>query len=64
MTRLPVTKRDKHKERSMSTLGALGDELTDFTGKRERSGGPSKSKKGQKRKNKGKGKGGKKRFRK
>ncbi|ODM99613.1 Neuroguidin [Orchesella cincta] len=63
MTRLPTTKREKHKMKSMSTIGVLGDEITDFTGKRSRMSNSSKS--GNKRKAKGKkGSGGKKRFRK
>lgn len=32
MTRLPVTKADKHKRRQMTTLGTLGDEVTRFGG--------------------------------
>lgn len=34
MTRLPVTKKEKHHEKAASTIGVLGDELTDFTGRR------------------------------
>lgn len=30
LTRLPITKADKHKRRQLSTLGTLGDELTSF----------------------------------
>ncbi|XP_057670856.1 neuroguidin [Diorhabda carinulata] len=30
MTRLPVSKADKHKKRQLTTLGTLGDEITDF----------------------------------
>ncbi|CAL8070281.1 unnamed protein product [Orchesella dallaii] len=60
MTRLPTTKREKHNMKSMSTMGVLGDEITDFTGKRARS---STAKSG-KRKAKGKKGGSKKRFRK
>lgn len=50
---------------SMSTMGVLGDEITDFTGKMSRESKGNKSK-GTKRKFKGKGKkgGGKKKFRK
>jgi len=62
MTRLPMTKKDKHKESMMSTLGVLGDELTDFS--RKRGSGSDKSSKSKKRKSGGKTKGGKKRFRK
>ena len=29
-TRLPLTKKDKHKRRQISTMGTLGDELTNF----------------------------------
>ena len=29
-TRLPLTKKDKHKRRQMTTIGTLGDELTYF----------------------------------
>ncbi|CAG5102372.1 Similar to ngdn: Neuroguidin (Xenopus tropicalis) [Cotesia congregata] len=38
MTRLPVSKQEKHRNRQMSTLGTLGDEITSF-------GGPSAGKK-------------------
>ncbi|XP_057331747.1 neuroguidin [Microplitis mediator] len=38
LTRLPVSKQDKHRNRQMSTLGTLGDEITSF-------GGPSAGKK-------------------
>ena len=62
MTRLPMTKKDKHKEGRMSTMGVLGDELTDFSAKRGQS--SEKSGKSKKRKSGGKSKGGKKRFRK
>jgi len=60
LTRLPTTKREKHNQNAMSTIGILGDEITDFTGKRARS---SNAKSG-KRKAKGKKGGSKKRFRK
>jgi U3 small nucleolar ribonucleoprotein protein LCP5 len=61
MTRLPSTKQERHKIKSVSTVGVLGDEITDFTGKFNRI---NKSK-GTKRKFSGKKKGGgKKRFRK
>lgn len=30
MTRLPVTKQEKHRRRQMTTLGTLGDEITTF----------------------------------
>ncbi|EFA04194.1 neuroguidin [Tribolium castaneum] len=42
MTRLPVSKSEKHKRRQLTTLGSLGDEITDFgpspssAGKRKR----------------------------
>ncbi|XP_012286830.1 neuroguidin isoform X2 [Orussus abietinus] len=32
MTRLPVTKEEKHRRRQMTTLGTLGDEITSFGG--------------------------------
>lgn len=44
MTRLPVTKSEKHKRRQLTTLGSLGEEITDF--------GPSPSSGGGKRKRK------------
>lgn len=31
MTRLPVTKQEKHRRRQMTTLGTLGDEITTFS---------------------------------
>lgn len=65
MTRLPMTKADRHKERSMSTLGVLGDELTDFSGK-GKSGAQGKKRKSFSGGGKGKsrGRGSKKKFRK
>lgn len=30
MTRLPVTKQEKHRRRQMTTLGTLGEEITTF----------------------------------
>lgn len=30
MTRLPISKTEKHKKRQLTTLGSLGDEITDF----------------------------------
>jgi len=56
MTRLPVTKQEKHKQGKLSTLGTLGDELTNFSRKRSASTGGGKKRKA--------GKGGKKKFRK
>lgn len=44
MTRLPVTKSEKHKRRQLTTLGSLGEEITDF--------GPSPSSSSGKRKRK------------
>ena len=44
MTRLPETKKDKHKAKSISTMGVLGDEITDFRPKRQ-SGGDKKGSK-------------------
>ena len=32
MTRLPVTKEEKHRQRQMTTLGTLGTEVTSFGG--------------------------------
>lgn len=32
MTRLPVTKQEKHSKRQYSTVNTLGDELTSFSG--------------------------------
>lgn len=32
MTRLPVTKQEKHRQRQMTTLGTLGTEITSFGG--------------------------------
>lgn len=51
LTRLPVTKADKHKRRQLSTLGTIGDEITRFGnagGKRKRT--KSKGKKNFKKK--------------
>lgn len=59
MTRLPTTKQERHKQKSISTMGVLGDEITDFKGRSNRGG----TGKGTKRKMKSK-KGGKKKFRK
>lgn len=50
MTRLPVSKSDKHKRRQLTTLGSLGDEITDFGPS------PSSSKRKRKRPIKSKGK--------
>lgn len=30
MTRLPVTKQEKHRRRQMTTVGTLGEEITSF----------------------------------
>ncbi|XP_012522639.1 neuroguidin isoform X2 [Monomorium pharaonis] len=49
MTRLPVTKQEKHRRRQMTTLGTLGDEITTF-------GGESSTKTAKKRKAQRKGK--------
>ncbi|XP_071565820.1 neuroguidin isoform X2 [Temnothorax longispinosus] len=48
MTRLPVTKQEKHRRRQMTTLGTLGDEITTF--------GESSTKTAKKRKAQRKGK--------
>ncbi|KAI4490151.1 hypothetical protein M0804_004333 [Polistes exclamans] len=45
MTRLPVTKQEKHRRRQITTLGTLGDEITSFG---ETSSVPSKTRKTQK----------------
>lgn len=45
MTRLPVTKQEKHRRRQMTTIGTLGDEITTFG---ESSSMPAKKKKAQK----------------
>ncbi|CAG7822436.1 unnamed protein product [Allacma fusca] len=58
MTRLPVTKQDKHRSKAMSTIGVLGDEITSF---KRTNAGPSK---GKKRKFSGKKKGKGKKFKK
>ncbi|XP_063922810.1 neuroguidin [Zophobas morio] len=50
MTRLPVSKSEKHKRRQLTTLGSLGDEITDFGPS------PSSSKRKRKRPVKSKGK--------
>ncbi|KAJ8920714.1 hypothetical protein NQ315_004853 [Exocentrus adspersus] len=43
MTRLPITKSEKHKRRQLTTLGSLGDEITNF-GSLQRSSGKQKRK--------------------
>lgn len=53
LTRLPMTKAEKHRQKRLSTMGGLGDELTSFAG--------MGSGAGKKRKGVGKKKGGKKR---
>lgn len=53
LTRLPMTKADKHRQKRLSTMGGLGDELTRYGG--------TDSGAGKKRKAAGKKKGGKKR---
>ncbi|XP_074110737.1 neuroguidin [Cotesia typhae] len=48
MTRLPVSKQEKHRNRQMSTLGTLGDEITSFggpSGGKKRRAGKEKTKK-------------------
>lgn len=55
LTRLPMSKADKHRQKRLSTMGSLGDELTGFSGmssnggKKRKSGG-GKKKGGKKRK--------------
>lgn len=63
LTRLPVTKAEKHRQRRLTTLGTLGDELTNFGDLSALQGGmPSSSGGSKKRKKKtvGKKRGGKK----
>lgn len=55
--RLPMTKEERHRQKRLSTMGALGDEITSFRGASSNSGSSNKRKKGGKRK----GGGGKKR---
>ncbi|XP_014229154.1 neuroguidin [Trichogramma pretiosum] len=54
MTRLPVTKAEKHRQRQMTTLGTLGTEITSFgsgpSGKKRKAKGKGKSKKSFKKK--------------
>ncbi|XP_055296121.1 neuroguidin isoform X3 [Sitodiplosis mosellana] len=64
LTRLPVTKAEKHRQRKLTTLGTLGDEITSFGNISALSGSASGGlSKGKKRKSKGQSKrgGGKKR---
>lgn len=53
-TRLPMSKADKHREKRLSTMGMLGDELTNFGGMNSEGGkkrkGDTKKKFGKKRK--------------
>lgn len=46
MTRLPVTKQEKHRNRQITTLGTLGDEITTFSGSSAVSGKKRKTPKG------------------
>ena len=46
MTRLPVTKQEKHRSRQMTTLGTLGDEITTFSGGSAATGKKRKASKG------------------
>lgn len=62
LTRLPETKKDKHIARAISTMGVLGDEITDFR-PRKSSAASAGKKKSLKRKKSTSG-GSKKRFRK
>lgn len=53
LTRLPMNKKEKHMRRQLTTLGTLGDEITDFgsgTGKRKRKSTPKSKGKSFKRK--------------
>lgn len=43
MTRLPVSKADKHRKRQLTTLGSLGDEVTSFSSKASGGGKRKKS---------------------
>lgn len=55
LVRLPMTKEERHRQKRLSTMGALGDEITSFRGSLASSGNNKKRKKG------GKGKKGAKR---
>lgn len=46
MTRLPVTKQEKHRNKKISTMGQLGDELTSFGGSSSASSKKRKAPKG------------------
>lgn len=54
LTRLPMTKAEKHRQKRLSTMGGLGDELTSFAGMNSGAGkkrkGAAKKKGGKKRK--------------
>lgn len=58
--RLPMTKAEQHRQKKLSTMGSLGDELTRFDGIGETPGEGGNSSKGKKRKSAGKKRGGKK----
>ncbi|CAH0557532.1 unnamed protein product [Brassicogethes aeneus] len=45
MTRLPVSKSEKHKGRHLTTLGSLGDEITDFGSSKQGGGGRKRKQK-------------------
>lgn len=53
-TRLPMTKEERHRQKRLSTMGSLGDELAGFSGSlnnsKKRKGGASKKKSGKRRK--------------
>lgn len=56
MTRLPISKSEKHNRRQMTTLGSLGDEITNFgTATKRSSTGKRKKKFSSSGKSKGKG---------
>lgn len=46
MTRLPVTKQERHRRRQVTTLGSLGDEITSFGGSSSGAGKKRKAPKG------------------
>lgn len=54
LTRLPINKKEKHLRRKMTTLGTLGDEITDFGGASSRSSNNNNKKRKLTRKSKGK----------
>lgn len=45
-TRLPMTKEERHRQKRLSTMGALGDEITSFRSSLSNSGSSKRKKKG------------------